>query len=390
MSALQLCIDFYEKSHGVTNQNITHEQYNILSQIQSQLSLCDVSVPVCEQEEWDKVVSENTNFLNTLPNVQSILNHLNNLLSFEPIKLTVQVYNILRSLHKNVKGLSEQNYDILINIMWKINTFKNKSEVLDEKKWKELRPKLIIDPKTNRLQAGQVSVLMPKNPTNISSTIEQINKILFHNQSRILILKEEKEKKRLEQEKTQKQKELEAQKQKELERRKTIDKELQEAQAAQELLEKQQQEAAAKLQQVQQEHAKIKEAEAAEQGDEPDSPKWDNNPAQVELVTQEPEVVIEVPEVVAEEPEVVAEPEVAVEEPAAEEPAAEEPAPEEPEPAAEEPEVAEPEVAEPEVVAEEPAAEEPEVVAEEPAVEAAEEPEVADSKKKNKKKKSKK
>ena len=60
MSALQLCIDFYEKSHGVTNKNITQEQYNILSQIHSQLSLCDSNVPVCEQEQWDSVLNENS------------------------------------------------------------------------------------------------------------------------------------------------------------------------------------------------------------------------------------------------------------------------------------------------------------------------------------------
>ena len=116
MSALQLCIDFYEKSHGITNRNITQEQYNVLSQIQSKLSLCDTSIPVCEKEQWESISNENSYCPDALPTVSNILNSLNNLLYFDFIKCTVEVYEIIKTLSGHKFELSESNYDKLKEI----------------------------------------------------------------------------------------------------------------------------------------------------------------------------------------------------------------------------------------------------------------------------------
>ena len=307
MAALNACMDFYSNDFS----NLTHESYIILSSIHSSLESCDESQPIVEDNtEWQNLVDEHIYLPNSQPSISQLKQQVSKLLTLDYVQLSVDFYS-LKFSQKNIKNISEKDYDSLIQFLWKFNTCVNKSEVMNQDRWNACRPQRTYsrNVRTGRLVSDPLKTNhMPRNPVSVNHVILKINDMISMNQSRILQIKNQRaEKERL----------------------------------AQEALEAEAEAAASNEVEVEDE----------------EEPEWDHEPSATELTPQP-------------EPEPTPEPEA---EPEAEEPTPE-PAPEPtPEPEAEEPEpTPEPEAEEPEPTPE-PEAEEPEPTpepeAEEPAPE---------------------
>ena len=298
MSALNSYIDYFSNDFS----NLSQESHSHLSSILSSLNQSNDS----EIENWDDVVAEHIYLPNKQPKLSQIKQQIAQKLQFNCVQLCVEFYAIKNNNEDN-KNLCEKSFEKLENILWKLKTHPNKSQVMDSESWSNLRPKDIYVRDRNTgmmvLQTKAPKTSMPRKPCNVQFVIDRINTLLVFNNSKIQQIRSD----RAEQEKI------------------TQD-------------------------------ALIQEAQSLEPEPELDYDSGTTALHEIDMVPEEPAV---------EEPAVE---EPAVEEPAVEEPVPEEPVPEEPvpeEPAVEEPVPEEPAVEEPAV--EEPVVEESAV--EEPAVE---------------------
>ena len=200
MTALNACMDFYSNDFS----NLTHESYTILSSIHSSLESCDESQPIVEDNtEWQNLVDEHIYLPNSQPSISQLKQQVSKLLTLDYVQLSVDFYS-LKFSQKNIKNISEKDYDSLIEFLWKFNTCVNKSEVMNQDRWNARRPQRTysINVRTGRLVPDPFKTNhMPRNPVSVNHVISKINDMISMNQSRILQIKNQRaEKERLAQE----------------------------------------------------------------------------------------------------------------------------------------------------------------------------------------------
>ena len=201
MTALNACLDFY--SNDFSNP-LTKKSYLILSSILSTLESCDETQPIVDStEEWNKLVIEHIYLPNSQPNVSQLKQQVSKLLTLDYIQLSVNFYT-LKFSQKNIKDISEKDYDSLQELLWKFNTCVDKNEIMNQDRWEQLKPhktysrdrntgKMVLNPfKSNH---------MPRQAVSVNHVISKIKDMITMNYSKISQIKLERaEKERLAQE----------------------------------------------------------------------------------------------------------------------------------------------------------------------------------------------
>ena len=179
MSLVEILIDYF--SHDFSS--LTQDSHSHLSSILSSLKSVDSSEVI---ENWNEIVEEHNCLPSKQPNLSKLIQTISKQLQFNFVQLCVDFYSIKNNEEDN-KNLSEKSFEQLENILWKLNTHPNKSELMDSKSWLQLRPQNIHvkHPRTGQMQLKEVLTSMPRSPCSIKFLIDRINTLIVYNQSNI-------------------------------------------------------------------------------------------------------------------------------------------------------------------------------------------------------------
>lgn len=154
----------------IKNNIMSIEQYNKLLLLYKNIkSHSDVYV---NQVEWEKLYKLNQKSLPQSPPLKTqILKTIQNMLNVKYLDLILKYYNFLDTS----KSLQNMSVDSINTLKFMIFIFskKNTKFTIDTNVWNSIRDKCLI---------GKQKTKMPRNPTQISEIINQINNILLLNQ----------------------------------------------------------------------------------------------------------------------------------------------------------------------------------------------------------------
>ena len=181
MSLIEILIDYFSNDFSSLNS----ESHSHLSSILSSLQSLDESEVI---ENYDDIVIEHIYLPENQPNTSQLIQTISNQLQFNFVQLCVDFYTIKNNNEDN-KQLSEKSFEQLENILWKLNTHPNKSELMDSNTWSQLRPHDIYVQHRNTKQmvikTKAPLTSMPQKPCSVQFLIDRVNKLINLNKEHI-------------------------------------------------------------------------------------------------------------------------------------------------------------------------------------------------------------